>query len=218
MKIFAMSDIHGCLDAFLSALSLIDLEDKNNKLILCGDYIHGGNDSYGVVEKIMELKKKYKSRVVVLMGNHESEIIELGSPIVDGYSKEKFDQKREDKCLDFLSHLELYYKYKEDVLFCHAGVDEEAWDDWEIGTPAYCYTGKYPPTIGKFVINIVSGHVAASTVAKNRKHKGIYYDGESHYFIDGDTEKTGYVPVLMYDTAKKKFYEVTKNGYMEITK
>ena len=72
MKIFAMSDIHGCLDAFFNALSLVDLEDKNNKLILCGDYIHGRNDSYGVVEKIMELKKKYKSRVVVLMGNHES--------------------------------------------------------------------------------------------------------------------------------------------------
>ena len=39
------------------------------------------------------------------------------------------------------------------------------------------------------------------------KHKGIYYDGESHYFIDGGTEKSGYVPVLMYDAKKKKFYE-----------
>ena len=50
-----MSDIHG----FLDALSLVDLDDKNNMLILCGDYIHGGSDSYGVLEKIMELKKKY---------------------------------------------------------------------------------------------------------------------------------------------------------------
>ena len=80
-----MSDIHGCFDAFLNALSLVDLDDKNNKLILCGDYIHGGYDSYGVVEKIMELKKKYKKRVIVLMGNHEESAIDSGA-IVDDYS------------------------------------------------------------------------------------------------------------------------------------
>ncbi len=216
MNIFAMSDIHGCLDAFLDALSIVDLEDKNNKLILCGDYIHGGSDSYGVVEKIIELKKKYKSRVVVLMGNHEESAIDSGA-IVDDYSvNEEYDEKRDKKCLDFISHLESYYKYKDEVLFCHAGVDEEAWDDWEIGTPAYCYTGKYPPTTGKFVINIVAGHIAASTVAENKKHKGIYYDGESHYFIDGDTEKTGQVLILMYDTEKKKFYEVIKGRCKEL--
>ncbi len=53
-----MSDIHGCLDAFLDALSIVDLEDKNNKLILCGDYIHGGSDSYGVVEENNRIEKE----------------------------------------------------------------------------------------------------------------------------------------------------------------
>lgn len=66
-----MSDIHSCLDAFLEALARVDLEDKKNILVLCGDYIHGGSDSYGVVEKIIELKKKYKKRVVVLKGNNK---------------------------------------------------------------------------------------------------------------------------------------------------
>ena len=216
MKIFAMSDIHGCLDAFLNALSLIDLEDKNNKLVLCGDYIHGGPDSYGVVEKIMELKKKYKSRVIVLMGNHEESAIDSGA-IVDDYSvNEEYDEKRDKKCLDFISHLELYYKYKDEVVFCHAGVDEEAGEYWEAGTADYFYTGKYPAETGEFCTNIVAGHIAASTVAGNPKHKGIYYDGESHYFIDGGTEKSGYVPVLMYDTLNKKFYEVTERGNKEL--
>ena len=209
MKIFAMSDIHGCLDAFLNALSLVDLEDKNNKLVLCGDYIHGGSDSYGVVEKIMELKKKYKSRVVVLMGNHEESAIDSGA-IVDDYSvNEEYDEKRDKKCLDFISHLDLYYNYKDEVVFCHAGVDEEAGEYWEVGTPDYFYTGKFPAATGPFCINIVAGHIAASTVAGKPKYKGIYYDGESHYFIDGNTEKTGRVLVIMYDTKKKKFYEMT---------
>ena len=207
MKIYAMSDIHGCLDAFLNALSLVDLEDKNNKLVLCGDYIHGGGDSYGVVEKIMELKKKYKSRVIVLMGNHEESAIDSGV-IVDEFSvNEEYDEKRDKKCLDFISHLDLYYNYEDKVVFCHAGVDEEAGEYWEVGTADYFYTGKYPAETGKFCINIVAGHIAASTVAGNPKHKGIYYDGGSHYFIDGGTGKSGYVPVLMYDAKKKKFYE-----------
>lgn len=216
MKIFAMSDIHGCLDAFLKALSLVRLEDKNNMLVFCGDYIHGGCDSYAVVEKIIELKKKYKSRVIVLMGNHEESAIDSGA-IVDEYCEnEEYDEKREEKCLDFISHLDLYYKYKDEVVFCHAGVDEEAGEYWEAGTADYFYTGKFPAETGKFCINIVAGHVAASTVAGNPKHKGIYYDGESHYFIDGGTEKSGYVPVLMYDTEKKKFYEVYDNSNKEL--
>lgn len=218
MKIFAMSDIHGYLDAFLDALARVDLEDKNNMLILCGDYIHGGPDSYGVVEKIIELKKKYKNRVVVLTGNHEYDAIETGS-IVDDYSiNEVYDEKRDKKCLDFISKLDLYYNYKDEVVFCHAGVDEEAGEIWEAGTSEYFYFGKHPPETGPFCINIVAGHVSAATVADNPKHKGVYYDGYSHYFIDGDVLKNNYVPVLMYDTKDKKFYEVTNRGTKKLSK
>lgn len=211
-----MSDIHGCYDAFIDALALVDLSDKNNMLILCGDYIHGGNDSYGVVEKIMELKKKYKKRVIVLMGNHEEDAIMSGVIVDDYCENEKYDEKRDKQCIDFISHLDLYYNYEGEVVFCHAGVDEEAGEGWESGTGEQFYIGKYPPETGPFCINIVAGHVATSTVAKNSKHKGIYYDGESHYFIDGSTEKSGFVPVLMYDTKKKKFYKVTEGGKEEL--
>ena len=50
MKIFAMSDIHGCLQEFEAALELVDLSG-DNKSILLGDYIHSGADSYGVLKK-----------------------------------------------------------------------------------------------------------------------------------------------------------------------
>lgn len=41
-------------------------------LILCGDYIHGGQDNYGVLDRIMELERKYGSdKIIVLAGNHE---------------------------------------------------------------------------------------------------------------------------------------------------
>ena len=38
-KIYAISNIHGYLDEFINALSKIDLSDKNNRLILIGDFI-----------------------------------------------------------------------------------------------------------------------------------------------------------------------------------
>ena len=70
MKIFAMSDIHGCMYAFLDALWLVDLSGEN-QLVLCGDYIHGGDD-YAVLDCIIEMEQQYGSeKVIVLVGNHE---------------------------------------------------------------------------------------------------------------------------------------------------
>lgn len=81
MKIYAMSDIHGCLQEFEAALELVDLS-SDNKLILLGDYIHSGADSYGVLHKIMQLQQKYgNEKVVALMGNHEELVIEGRAPI-----------------------------------------------------------------------------------------------------------------------------------------
>ena len=73
MKIFAMSDIHGCLQEFEAALELVDLSG-DNKLILLGDYIHSGADSYGVLKKI-KLQQKYgNEKVIALMGNQQIEL------------------------------------------------------------------------------------------------------------------------------------------------
>lgn len=40
-------------------------------------------------------------------------------------ANEEYDEERDKKSLDFISHLELHYKYKDEVVFCHAGVNEE---------------------------------------------------------------------------------------------
>ena len=147
------------------------------------------------------------------MGNHEHWVIEQGMPIIDEYRDEgEYDEKRENKCIDFISQMELYYKYKNEVLFCHAGVDEEAGEYWEQGTSDYYYIEKFPPDKGSFCISIVAGHVSTASpyLANNSKFRGIYYDWCSHYYIDGDVLKNGVVPVLMYDTDAKKFYEVTE--------
>ncbi len=50
MKIYCMSDIHGYLEEFEEALSIVleHLEEEDTKLILLGDYVHRGPDGRGV--------------------------------------------------------------------------------------------------------------------------------------------------------------------------
>lgn len=50
-KLFAISDIHGYLDEFICALSKVDLSDKNNRLILIGDYIDNGLNLFKLFPK-----------------------------------------------------------------------------------------------------------------------------------------------------------------------
>ena len=56
--------------------------------------------------------------------------------------------------------------------------------------------------------DIIAGHVSAATVAGNKDFKGIYYDGESHFYIDGAVEHTGNLIVLAYDETTRKYYNL----------
>lgn len=98
-----------------------------------------------------------------------------------------------------------YYYATDTQIFVHAGVDEEAGDWWNVGTPDYYFTGKYPPTFGRFYMDIIAGHTATSSITGEREFHDVFYDGESHYFIDGGVEKSGSIPVLVYDDKKKRY-------------
>ena len=70
-KIYAISDIHGYLDEFIDALNKVNLNDKDNRLFLLGDYIDNGPQSFEVLSKIIELEKIFPEQIVTLLGNHE---------------------------------------------------------------------------------------------------------------------------------------------------
>lgn len=217
MKIYAMSDIHGYLQEFEVALSKVDLS-ADNKLILLGDYIHGP-DSYGVLNKIMLLQKQYgKEKVIALKGNHE-EMASDGEWNI-GETRSGFAQ---DNChlddstyLSWFSSLPLY-RVIGNTIFVHAGIDEEAAEAgyWELGTGEHFYTSKTPAETGKianFDMKIVAGHVGTHNISGQSDYHDIYYDGGSHYYIDGTVQISGEIPVLMYDTEREKYYRVTDNG------
>ena len=183
MKIYCISDIHGFLAEFEEALSLVvdHLDEPDTKLCLLGDYIHGGNDNYRVLDKIISLQRKYGSdKVIALLGNHEEFVL-------TGYST--------------VNNMNI--------------IEEDAGDMWEWATGDDIYVGKYPAETGKIeglVMKVVAGHIGTCEIADDPSFHDIYYDGESHYYIDGTVIDSGYIPVLLVDTEEDKYYQVTDSG------
>lgn len=260
---FALSDIHGCLDAMDDALTLVDLvSDKESKLILLGDYINYGNNSCKVLYKIKKLAEDYPNQVVILKGNHEMDFLEFLSAQKDDFlnaawlgsdkdfatvnsfisvsSKEKISQLNTDKddyhdylfrastiikediltnhieVVRWLKGLPLYYETDKQI-FVHAGIDEEAEDLWKYGTPDEYFLSKFPATFGYFYKDIVSGHISTSSLKKDKNFHGVFWDGMSHIYIDGETHKSGLAPLLKYNTITSKYSSFVKkaeDGYI----
>ncbi len=80
MNIFAIGDIHGCLNELTSIHKKILTHDKfdvkNDLLIYLGDYIDRGKNSKGVVDQILKLKKN-NIKAINLMGNHEEFLLDF---------------------------------------------------------------------------------------------------------------------------------------------
>ncbi len=64
---------------------------------------------------------------------------------------------------------------------------------------------KYPPVKGYFYKDIIAGHVSTSTASGRKNCHDVYFDGKSHFFIDGidsypanTKEADRMIPLLQY--------------------
>lgn len=218
MKIYCMSDIHGCLTEFEQALSVVlkHLEEENTKLILLGDYVHRGPDGRGVLDRIMNLQYQYgQEKVIALLGNHDEWVVNGVCGIDHMVNIFDWGMKKGDrKYKKWLRMLPKYY-VEGNTIFVHAGIEEDAGDLWEWATGDDIFTSKYPAETGKIQgmdMKVVAGHIGTAEIARNPEYHDIYYDGESHYYIDGMVCKSGVIPVLMVDTETDKYYQVWESG------
>ena len=246
---YVLSDIHGFyrqlyarFDQLGNLHTVID-NGGEDKLILLGDYIDGGPNSFKTIDMIFCFQEGCPENVIVLRGNHEDMFLDyldgkddawLGADVNLNTSKTFLleDQLKKVEELSKLSnvneansyirtcikenHKDLiswmrklpYYYETEEQIFVHAGIDEEAGEYWKVGTPDYYFVSKYPATTGKFHKDIIAGHIGTSTISGNPNFNDIYYDGKSHYYIDGTVALSGYIPILVYDEIKKKYYSL----------
>lgn len=247
VHIYAMSDIHGCLDAFKASLSTVDLDAEDSKLVLLGDYCDRGPDSLGVFELIMDLQKRYGDLLVALRGNHEEMFLEYIDEVNDlnftrawiladsnlataksfldaeafkhvkhllrlrkfeeayAYTVERMKAEHAD-VIAWVRKLPYFYESPFGQVFVRAGVDEEAGEDWKLGTAVESLTMMPPDYVGrKFYLDVIAGHINTEAVSGITGYRGIWTDGASHYYIDGNVSQLGEVVVLNYDSETGKY-------------
>lgn len=84
-KIVAIGDLHGHYDQFAELLAKLrmrdDIDFDRDTFVFVGDYVDGGSQTKQVLDKLIELKKKYP-HWQILLGNHETLLL-------DGLSEKK---------------------------------------------------------------------------------------------------------------------------------
>lgn len=267
--IYAMSDIHGCMEELQKQMEQVDLTG-NNRIVFLGDYIDYGDSSYQVLKYIWDLQKEHGAeKVIVLKGNHEQMFLEwiedYRNPCSDGtedymtfndwlrtdfedgattistfISEQQMDflnkisktcsletTSREavqmilsnhEKLIRWVRRMPSYFE-AESQIFVHAGVDEDAGEYWMYGTSDDIFWGKFPATKGKFYKTIIAGHVGTGdrTLADDRNYHDVFYDGESHYYIDGSVYKGGKLLLLAYDEESGKYYQVENDKMISLS-
>lgn len=103
-----------------------------------------------------------------------------------------------------------FYETK-DQIFVHAGICEEDEELWKYSTSLDEFTCKYPAETGAFYKNIIAGHIWSDEVANDSSYLGkVFWDKFNHFYIDGNTIKSGIVPLLKYDTELKMYFSYYK--------
>ena len=196
--IYAMSDMHGDMEAFERAMSVVDLSDSANILVLCGDYMPPPDGDFTMIREIMRLQDEHPGQIIALMGNHEYRFVE----------EHRFTDCEDDPAFAWMRKLPFYFETDEQI-FVHAGVDEDAWDLWKFGTSDDFFCEKIPWSEGKFLKDVIAGHIGTFNMARDESFHDVYWDGESHYYLDGSVHISHKVPVLKYDTKRKRYSAFT---------
>lgn len=136
-SLFAIGDIHGCIDRLVALLGKIDADPTRDQLVFLGDYIDRGPSSYEVVDYLIQLSREMPN-AVFLKGNHEEMFVQYlagkdrnlflmngGQATIDSYRKHKSQYYQEhlvpEAHVRFFDSLRLYYQ-TDAYIFVHAGL------------------------------------------------------------------------------------------------
>ena len=139
--LYAIGDIHGMKDELEELLDQLPLQE-GDRFVFIGDYVDRGPDSKGVVDLLIDLKKRHEC--VFLIGNHEGMFLSfLGWRSPWYFGSEAFLQNGGDStlksygffgCDDFElppEHLQFYrdlvpYHVDQEYVFVHAGLSRDS--------------------------------------------------------------------------------------------
>lgn len=138
-KIFAIGDIHGCLNKLRRLIQNMAADPASDMLVFIGDYIDRDEGSKEVVDYVLQLEKSYR-RVICLCGNHESMFLNYlegedeemylfngGIMTLKAYGISPSDRPLERKAKIPAEHLRFFesllpYYETDQYVFVHAGL------------------------------------------------------------------------------------------------
>lgn len=83
MRTIIVGDIHGCYDEWQNLLQKANFDSKQDCLILLGDLMDRGKNSYEVFCKAVSLQQEMGDRFVVLRGSHEKMLLDNSPKLKD---------------------------------------------------------------------------------------------------------------------------------------
>lgn len=131
-RIFAIGDIHGCLDKLQALIEILPLDPIRDTFVFLGDYIDRGPHSRQVIDHLLRLKADL-CNTLFLMGNHEKMFLDYlnhinpllfllngGQTTIDAYAQRgQVILPREHRV--FFEGLQLIYETPK-YFFVHAGL------------------------------------------------------------------------------------------------
>lgn len=241
---YVMSDIHGFFDEFIERLKLIDFANVKkgiDKIILLGDYIDGGLDSFKTLQLLFNMQSELGAEnFVVLRGNHEDWFLDflfnkdnnkwiqldyeykttktfLESIIANNITKIDYLEIKEtiksnhNDLIEWMNKLPYYYE-TETQIFVHAGIDEQKGEFWKDISEEKYFVEKQNVEIGYFYKDVIAGHISTNSIIKEVDFFDVIHDGFNHYYIDGETSRSKVIPILVYDEIKKEYKSLNSKG------
>lgn len=170
-RIFAVGDVHGCRSRLEELLGRLDLDPETDSVVFIGDYIDRGPDSRGVVEAVLDLRRRIP-RVHCLTGNHERMFLDFledpgaavvflangGAATLRSYGFRREDQPGMDALPEehrqFFASLVLLHETERHI-FVHAGlrpgVPLARQDPWDLLWIRHEFIRSFAP-FGKIVV------------------------------------------------------------------
>lgn len=214
--LYIIGDIHGCCKTFKYLVQKKIRLKKSDTLFCLGDYIDRGPDSKGVIDFIVELRKK-GFHVRTLRGNHEQMLLDSytgidpfsfwmgngGEATLESFGIESIFQLN-TRYLDFFKETEIYIA-TDDFILVHAGLNFRATNPLEdvesmLWIRGYKVDRNY---LGKRVL--IHGHTPVTgDFIRSQKTEGVVnLDGGCVY-----KSKEGLGNLFALDFTTGKFLEV----------
>jgi len=163
-KRFVIGDIHGQIKALKQVLKLSKFDYKNDKLIILGDVVDGGFNSYEVVKELLKIKHR-----VFILGNHDQWFIwnlerewkeRTWTSQGGNATLESYRNRRDKDHKDFFMNHKLFH-IEDGMAFVHGGffpgivdLNDEKTDTllWDRQLISWCYEGNTVPNFKKVFV------------------------------------------------------------------